>query len=296
MSIREEKNIANSGSALGEAIGAAVEKEVNRILDPIARDNNCTYITAGPPHPRTAKPTQLLVADAFGNDYRIDSLIVNQNEQPLVLIESKYIRYTKHNRDKGSWVCTAHSSLRRTYPTIRMSIAVIVGSWSESSKELMKSFGVTLFEVGFQKVVNTLSQYNVDISWEEKEKERAKAAWESWRRLEDDQYDQIAKTLLTDVEPDLRNSLKISLDTTISRTITEFELSMRTNIGEQRRFTFSCRDEVSEFLNKMDDKALLENEDGPTIRRPEKKQSKRQSNKQQSKKEIATIQPLWEQE
>jgi len=296
LSIREEKNIANSGSALGEAIGAAVEREVNRILDPIAKDNSCIYITAGPPHPRTAKPTQLLVADAFGNDYRIDSLIVNQNEQPLVLIESKYIRYTKHNRDKGSWVGLAHSSLRRTFPTIRMSIAVIVGSWSEPSKKMMESFGVTLFEVNFQKVVNTLAQYDVDISWEEKEKERAKVAWESWRRLEDDQYNQIAKTLLTDVELPLRDSLKIALDTTLPRTITEFELSMRTNIGEQRRFTFSSRDEVSKFLNEMDDKALLENENGPTIRRTEKKQTKEQPKKHRAKKEISTIQSLWEQE
>ncbi len=132
------EQIANPGSTLGEAIGALIESEVNRLLRPIAEEHGCVYVTAGPDSKRNGRPTKLLLKDADGNEYNIDSVIASERLQPLVLIESKYIRYTKHNRDKGSWICTAHYSLRRTFPTIRKSIAVIAGRWSASSKAMME--------------------------------------------------------------------------------------------------------------------------------------------------------------
>ncbi|HEX8565948.1 MAG TPA: hypothetical protein VF648_09790, partial [Pyrinomonadaceae bacterium] len=161
VSDKKEKKVANPGSKLGEAIGALIEREVNRVLRPIAEENDCVYVDAGRPNPKTGKPKQLILKDAAGNEYRIDSVIANKRMQPLVLIESKYIRYTKHNRDKGSWICTAHYSLRRTFPSVRKSIAVIAGSWSGSSKAMMESFDVSLFEVPFGKIVETLARYKV---------------------------------------------------------------------------------------------------------------------------------------
>jgi len=168
-----EEIVANPGSTLGEAIGTLVEVEVNRLLRPIAEENGCVYITAGPPNRRTGKPTKLLLKDTAGNQFQIDSVIANADMQPLVLIESKYIRYTKHNRDKGSWICTAHYSLRRTFSTVRKSVAILVGNWSAPSKALMESFDVSLFEVGFSKIATTLSEYGVNILWGEKERDKA---------------------------------------------------------------------------------------------------------------------------
>jgi hypothetical protein len=115
MMTANDETIANPGSTLGEAIGALIEREVNRLLEPIAQENDCIYVKAGKPNPHSGKATQLRISDEAGNEYRVDSIIANAHMQPLVLIESKYIRYTKHNRDKGSWICNAHYSLRRTY-------------------------------------------------------------------------------------------------------------------------------------------------------------------------------------
>jgi len=66
---------------------------------------------------------KLILTDQDGNDYEVDAVIVNRRFQPLVLLESKYIRYKKHNRDKASWICTAHTKLRAKFPTIRTSIS-----------------------------------------------------------------------------------------------------------------------------------------------------------------------------
>lgn len=262
MSDEALERVANPGSTLGEALGALIEREVNRVLDPIATENGCAYIHVGRPNPRTGQPTKLLLKDSAGNEYNIDSVIVNARMQPLVLIESKYIRYKKHNRDKGSWICTAHYSLRRTFPTIRKSIAVLAGNWSRSSKAMMQSFDVSLFEVGFSKIVETLAPYGVDIVWEEKQREKAKQAWQKWQQLNDAQYAEIARQLLSDIEPQLSQSLKETLDMAVPREVREVEITIETNLGESRRYTFESIAAALEFLEQFDEEAMLGNEDG----------------------------------
>lgn len=265
MSDEAAERVANPGSTLGEAIGALIEKEVNRLLEPIAAENGCAYISIGRPNPRTGRPTKLLLKDAAGNEFNIDSVIVNERMQPLVLIESKYIRYTKHNRDKGSWICTAHYSLRRTFPTVRKSIAVLAGNWSRSSKAMMQSFDVSLFEVGFPKIVEVLTPYGVDLRWEEKERDKAMTAWHQWSQLSDPQYEAIAHALLADVEPLLKESLKDTLDSSVPREVQKVEITIETNLGESRRYVFPSLAEAVDFLNTFDEESMLNDENGPAI-------------------------------
>lgn len=265
MKDRDESQVANPGSTLGEAIGALIEREVNRLFRPIAEENGCVYVSAGKINPRTGKPTKLLLKDTAGNEYNIDSVIANQRMQPLVLIESKYIRYTKHNRDKGSWICTAHFSLRRTYPSIRKSIAVIAGNWSPSSKAMMESFDVSLFEVPFQTIVETLAEYGVDFLWGEKERERAITAWQQWQQLDENAYSEIARRLLQAIESELRNSIAATLDEAIPREISEIEVIIETNLGETRRYAFSSITEATKFLNDFNEEEILNDDTGPAL-------------------------------
>ena len=261
----DEEKTANPGSTIGEAMGALIEAELKRILRPIAEDNDCVFVTAGRPKPRSAKPTKLKLKDAAGNEYQIDAVIANERMQPLVLIESKYIRYTKHNRDKGSWVCTAHYSLRRTFPSIRQSIAVLAGNWSKSSKAMMRSFDVNLFEVGFQRIVETLTEYGVDFAWGEKEREKAIAAWDNWQKLTDSQFEEIAHKLMHDIAPELRETLTATLSTAIPREIREIEITIESTLGESRHYTFNSMTEAIEFLENFDEAAMLNDDTGPAL-------------------------------
>ena len=257
--------VANPGSTLGEAVGALIEREVNRILAPIAQDNGCVYVSAGSPNPRTGSDTKLLLKDAGGTEYNIDSVIANERMQPLVLIESKYIRYKKHNRDKGSWICTAHYSLRRSYPTVRKSIAVLAGNWSLTSKAMMESFDVSLFHVGFPKIVSTLKEYGIDFDWGEKERGKAMAGWLRWQELSDKQLTEIAYKLLVDIEPELRTALAQTLDTTTPREVRGVEVVIETNLGESRFYSFDSIDEAIDFLSSFDADVVLNDDKGPSV-------------------------------
>jgi hypothetical protein len=111
--------VSNHGSALGEAIGNIIENALNNSIRGITESLGYIYVTKGLKNRTTGKETKLVLYDEYGVDYSIDSVIANDKLQPLILLESKYIRYKKHNRDKGSWVCTAHQSLRRRYSSVR---------------------------------------------------------------------------------------------------------------------------------------------------------------------------------
>ena len=261
----EPSLIANPGSTLGEAVGALVEKEVNRLMRPIAEENGCVYVTAGRPDPRTGRNTKLLLQDDSGTKFQIDSVIANPQMQPLVLIESKYIRYKKHNRDKGSWICTAHYGLRRAYPSVRQSIAVLAGSWSAPSKAMMRSFDATLFEVGFPRIVNTLADYGIAFDWGEKERDKAMEAWLRWQELRESDYDEMARKLLSEIEPELHETLRVTLDTKIPREIREIEVTLETNLGETRRFVFATIAEAIDFLETLDVEVLLNDASGPAL-------------------------------
>lgn len=234
-------------------------------MRPIAEEHGCVYVTAGRPDPRTGRATKLLLQDDSGTKFQIDAVIANPQMQPLVLIESKYIRYKKHNRDKGSWICTAHYGLRRAYPSVRQSIAVLAGSWSASSKAMMRSFDATLFEVGFPRIVSTLAEYGVVFDWGEKERDRAMAAWGRWQELQEADYDAMARRLLSEIEPELRETLRVTLDTDIPREIREIEVTLQTNIGETRRFVFATIAEAIEFLESLDVDILLNDASGPAV-------------------------------
>lgn len=102
------RDIQNPGSALGEAIGGHMEEALNTFLTETTRQLGYHFISRSPVLNVQGVRRKLLLHDKFGTAYNIDAVIANESMQPIVLVESKYIRYKKHNRDKGSWICTAH--------------------------------------------------------------------------------------------------------------------------------------------------------------------------------------------
>lgn len=108
----------NSAAALGQAAGELFEKSVLDILSTTVQERGYTV-----------KSDKL--RDAHDTPYSIDAVIYDDKTRPIILIDTKYIRYKKHNRDKASWVCTAHSLLRKHHKTLRKSIVVLGGQWSQ---------------------------------------------------------------------------------------------------------------------------------------------------------------------
>ncbi|MBI4332849.1 MAG: hypothetical protein HY673_16395 [Chloroflexi bacterium] len=106
--------VSNPAAALGEAVGKLIEKHITAA---VASSVAAMGYTAGPKR----------LKNGSGNVYQIDCVVASEDGSPIVIVDPKYIRYKKHNRDKGSWLCVAHYNLRKSHPTIRKSVAILSG-------------------------------------------------------------------------------------------------------------------------------------------------------------------------
>jgi hypothetical protein len=216
---------------------------------------------------QTGKPTKLILQDGDGNEYNVDSVVINNRFQPLILIESKYIRYKKHNRDKASWICTAHTKLRQRYGSVRKSIAVLMGSWSRPSKRLLQSFEVELFEISFDEICSVLEEFGINYRWAEQDRAQAEASWRKFSTLSEVQRKQIGRRLIADIREPLRDSLRVALDESVPRKVKSVTVVARSNRGETCIFTFDGLRQAITFLESMSEEKLIDVSDAPALLR-----------------------------
>ena len=214
--------VSNAASALGQGIGKLFEDGVIEVLreDVEARGHTIRAAT---------------LENGTGNNYQIDGVVFDSEGRPVVIIDVKYIRYHKHNRDKGSWLCTAHYNLRKTYPTLRKAVAVLAGRWSPPSKALIRSFGVETIEETFEYFVAVLDQYNIPFDWPERDRETPALALARFKALSEGEHWDIATALSANMADEIRDAVTQVLDadmSTLPSRITGVEIILQTDQNE----------------------------------------------------------------
>lgn len=221
--------VANPASAMGEAVGKLFE---TAIIEGLREEVEARS--------HTIKAARL--RNGSGNAYQIDAVVFDADENPVIIIDPKYLRYTKHNRDKGSWLCVAHYNLRKTFPTIRKSIAVLGGRWSAPSKGLIQSFGVEILEVPFSKIVSIMASRSIDFDWGESDRATARTAWETYETIDNEERERMAMEMASDIMEQLKSDVVHVLDTdmkAISHRVSEVEVLLKTDQDEMLLLRFS---------------------------------------------------------
>lgn len=247
------KIVTNGGSAIGEAIGDLLEEQVHATFRKIEEENNIHFLTKHGKTKAGKESKKLLLSDDLGNEYNMDGLIISENGYPLLLLESKYIRYKKHNRDKASWICNAHTAVRKHFPSIRASVAVLAGNWSSTSLAMLTSYDVSYFLIPFNSISSILNRYGVDFEWEENDYEKALKAWNDFSSLTDTQKEEIGTSMINIVKDDLIKFVKNTLDDTITREVKEIVIEIHSNKGETFTYKFDAIDEAISFLTDFED-------------------------------------------
>ncbi len=249
----------NPASALGEAIGKSVELEIQDIIQKVVKPFGL-YVDIGGGRIGKRSGQKLLLINDTGNQYQIDTVVEDSNGNPLILVESKYIRYKKHNRDKGSWTCVAHYKLRTTYPTIKKSIAVLLGNWSKPSKLMMESFGIELIEIPFAKMVEALRKHQIDFNWSEQDSETPAMSWSKYQQLTERKKKNIASDCLSEFRAGLENLIlaAIRMDPLSPKNVEQIELLIKTTHKEYfvKKFTH-VTDATKYLLSLTEDAADL---------------------------------------
>ena len=241
----------NYASKLGEAVGNAVEAEIQRIIKEAVEPYGL-YVDVGGKRPGKRKGEKLLMVNDTGTEYQIDLAVENKAGEPFILVESKYIRYKKHNRDKASWTCVAHYKLRTTYPTIRKSIAILMGNWSEPSRKLMNSFGVEIVTIPFVEMVQVLADVGIDFNWAEDDNQTPKLSWQKWAELSNAQHTDIARQILANHADKIRALIisGIESEATPIENVDRIELLLKTTQDEYHLKKFkSVRETIAYLLD-----------------------------------------------
>ncbi len=214
--------VANPAAALGQQVGQLLEDELVKGLRPLIKEYGYSIGSER-------------LRNGTDNIYQIDAVIRDSEGTPIVLIDPKYIRYKKHNRDKGSWLCTAHYNLRKTYPSIRKTIAVLAGRWSGTSLALIRSFGVEVLLLDFDHLAAALRNYDIEFDWSEKDRDTPRQSLTKFESLTDTNRQSLARSLVDPVLGKLRNSVRAVIETDLSdtaRRISSVEVLLKTDQNE----------------------------------------------------------------
>ena len=234
--------VANPASALGQEVGKLFERSVLESIRAEVETRN-----------HIVNPAKL--RSGTGNQYQIDAVVFDADHAPIIIIDPKYIRYTKHNRDKGSWLCTAHYNLRKTHRSIRKSIAVLAGRWSEPSKALIQSFGVETLEVPFDHMVDVLKIHGVDFDWPESGGSSvARQSLNVFSNLSDDTKGKIGRDLVSGITAKLIEEVIQVLDTdieTIATRVDQVEILLKTSQGEMILSSFESVTDAMKALTDL---------------------------------------------
>ena len=259
-------SVSNPGSALGEAIGSSMEDALKELLNEVADKYGYHYLTSGVRKTKNGKKQKrLLMSDKSGNEYNIDGVLANQSMKPLIIFESKYIRYKKHNRDKGSWICHTHSSVRRRYHSIRSSIAILAGNWSVPSQAMMRSNNINLFLILFNYICEILSEFDIDFNWKEKDRDKAMRAWINFNKLNSEERKSIGIKMVDPIKHNLVILIESILDDTVEREVDKVLVELISNLGEVKVYEFESISDALDFLQQDDLKDLFLTTDSDSL-------------------------------
>ena len=224
----KKNQISNPASALGEAIGKLAEEQVKEII--------LNYFIKKYPQFRLCSGK---LSNGSGVSYDVD-IIIKKGNDPVALIEVKFLRYKKHMRDKGSWIADALPNLRRTYPTVTYTLAILLGDWTWGSKDMLQKAGVDIIEIPFKKIVEIFRAYGIEVVWAEKDQETPKRAWTTFQKLSEDEKKEIGRKLIEGYEEEIIKRLEDHLLKAIEEEkLEKIILIIRTSAG--RELLFQCK-------------------------------------------------------
>ena len=244
-------NIANPGAKLGQAIGERMEQAIDNRLRVLSENLACHYISSGA-QVDGGKRKQVHLYDENGTRYQVDAVIADADLRPLVVLESKYIRYKKHNRDKGAWICSTSESVRRNYASIRKFVAVLAGNWSAPSLAMMTSRDIEIFVIGFDRICRLLRRRRIRFDWDEAARDEAIHAYMTYAELSSRQKNKIGEEMVRDVLPPLERTIESVLLPEKASRIEKSTVELYSDLGEIRRFHFDQVEEAVSFLTTAD--------------------------------------------
>jgi len=170
---RKREKPTDFGRAVGQLIGLLMEKRLRKLLAEYKPLERVRWV------------------NSYGLEHEID-FVIGTKEKPIVLIDSKYIKYQKHAREKANEIASMLISIKDAHPSVRLLIAVLAGNFTPGSKRILTDRGIHIFHISFETLASNLRRYRLKIDWVEDDRLTAEKTWEVYNGLSEAELSQIA--------------------------------------------------------------------------------------------------------
>jgi hypothetical protein len=133
----QEQNAHGASSKFGQMIGEAFEDQVFSLITTYLESVHPQYVLLEP-----SEGKKMVRLEMFGGTSRqMDNVIIPVNsDEPVALLESKWLKDGRHHNDKGAWILQLRE-VRKRYPTVRGAVANLAGYWTDGVTVMFESEG-----------------------------------------------------------------------------------------------------------------------------------------------------------
>jgi hypothetical protein len=114
---------SRAGQLIGEAFESSVFKFITQYLKSAHSDYGLVEAAEG--------KTLITLPMLGGSSKQMDTVIIlKESDDPVALLESKWLKDARHHNDKGAWILQLRE-VSKYHPTIRGAAAILAGYWTE---------------------------------------------------------------------------------------------------------------------------------------------------------------------
>lgn len=150
-----------------------------------------------------------------------------------------------------SGVCTAHSLLRKHHKSLRKSIVVLGGQWSQPSMKLLDQFDIEVIHVPFDDFVSAFGNLDIEFDWEENDRKTPDNSLSIYSALSDQDKASIGDSLTSSIKDKLIDSVLPVLESdidSIPHNISHIEILLKT---DQNQLILFEHDSLQEALTGL---------------------------------------------
>ena len=238
----------DTSSALRQQIGSLLDEAVLDLLRELSGQLDFDLM------PPDEGKHLLHLTPTHGIEKQIDHIITAKGQHdPLVLVEIKWLKDSRHIYDKGGWI-EGLDKIKQRNPTIRGAVALLAGYWSQKilqQLELGSSVrSIVLLDV--EEMYSLLRQHGIDIQIDKKRNAVANPnnALDQILRINSTTRHQIKTAIVANRRAELERALNDLLTPVAELAVVSIEVSLRVNQGNVVAKEFTYANEAIEFISQ----------------------------------------------
>ena len=238
----------DDSSALGQQIGGLLDEAVLDLLREFSGQLDFDLM------PPDEGKHLLHLTPTHGIAKQIDHIIVAKDQRdPLILVEIKWLKDSRHIYDKGGWI-EGLDKIKQRNPTVRGALALLAGHWSPKILQQLElgSNVRSIVLLNVEEMFGLLQRHGVDIQIDKKRNAIAnpKNALEQILGLSATARRQIKTGIVAGRRAEIERALKDFLAPVAELAVVSIEVSLRINQGNVLAKEFASAKEAIEFISQ----------------------------------------------